>query len=145
MRILILEDEPLVAITLKFLIAAAGHVVAGPVTTCEEAMEMANEHRPDVLFTNINLGFGTNGVACSRAFLNLNIPAVFVTGSRDEAFAARDVAIGYLCEPCDPERVGAAVSVVARVISGETAGPEVPGFVLFAEGVEKFRERLAGT
>jgi len=143
MRILILEDEPLVAITLKFLLAAAGHVVVGPVTTCEQAMEMAREHRPDVLFTNIHLGIGTDGVACSRAFLRLNIPAVFVTGSREEAFASRDVAIGYLCKPCDPDRVGAAVSVVEKVIAGEAPGPDVPGFVVFAEGVDKFRQRVA--
>ena len=67
----------------------------------------------------VNVGIGTDGVACSRAFLDLNIPAVFVTGSREEAFASRDVAIGYLCKPCDPERVGAAVRVLEKVIAGE--------------------------
>ena len=144
MRILILEDELLVAITLKALLMEAGHVVLGPVTSCEKAMDMAEEHRPDVLFTNIDLGIGTDGVACSRAFLKLNIPAVFVTGSREEAFAARDVAVGYLSKPCDPDRVGAAMSVVEKVIAGETPGPDVPGFVLFAEGVREFRQRVAG-
>ena len=145
MRILILEDEPLVAITLKFLLAAAGHVVVGPVTNCQQAMQMAEEHCPDVLFTNIHLGFGTDGVACSRAFLDLGIPAVFVTGSREDAFAARDVAVGYLYKPCDPARVEAAVSVVEKILAGEMPEEDVPGFVLFAEGVEKFRERLAGS
>ena len=143
MRILILEDEPLVAITLEALIVEAGHVVLGPATNCEKALDIAVEHRPDVLFTNINLGIGIDGIACSRAFLKLNIPAVFVTGSREEALASRDAAVGFLCKPCDPQRVGAAVSVVEKVIAGEAPGPDVPGFVLFAEGVDKFHERTA--
>ena len=57
-------------------------------------------------------------------------------------WSARDVAIGYLCKPCDPERVGAAVSVVERVINGESTGPDVPGFVLFPEGVANFHARM---
>jgi DNA-binding response OmpR family regulator len=143
MNILILEDEPLVAITLKALLVDSGHVVLGPTTNCKHAMDLAERQRPDVLFTNIHLGIGTDGVACSRAFLELRIPAVFVTGSREEALAARNVAVGYLCKPCDPERVGAAVSVVEKVLAGIEPGPDVPGFVLFAEGVQKFRERTA--
>ena len=144
MRILILEDEPLVAVTLKALLGEAGHVVLGPATSCERAMKIAEGDRPDALFTNINLGVGTDGVTCSQSFLDLKIPAVFVTGSREDAFAARDMAVGYLCKPCDPDQVGAAVSAVEKIIAGEAPGPDVPGFVLFSEGLEKFRERVAG-
>ena len=98
----------------------------------------------DVIFTNIHLGLGTDGVACSRGFLDLGIPAVFVTGSREEALAAQNVAVGYLCKPCDPVGVGAAVSVVEKLLAGETPQAEVPGFIVFEEGVERFRERRAG-
>jgi CheY-like chemotaxis protein len=143
MNILILEDDPLVAMTLKALLAEAGQVVFGPAMNCAQALKLAEGSRPDVIFTNIHLGLGTDGVACSRSFLDLGIPAVFVTGSREEALAARDVALGYLCKPCDPERVGAAVSVVEKLLAGETPHEEVPGFMIFAEGVEIFRHRMA--
>ena len=145
MNILILEDEPLVALTLKALLAEAGHIVLGPAISCEQAIELAEGRRPDVVFTNIHLGLGTDGVACSRAFLDLGIPAVFVTGSREEALAAQNVALGYLCKPCDPKGVGAAVSVVEKLLAGETPQAEVSGFIVFEEGVEKFRERVAGS
>ena len=144
MRILILEDEPLVAITLKSLLVEASHVVLGPTTNCEQALALAEERRPDVLFTNIHLGFGADGVACSRTFLELGIPTVFVTGSREEALAAREEAIGYLSKPCNPDMVDAAVSALERVLAGETPVVSIPGFAVFEEGVEKFRDRLAG-
>jgi len=145
MNILILEDEPLVAITLKALLAEAGHVVLGTALTCGQAMKLVEGRRPDVVFTNIHLGLGADGVACSRAFLDLGIPAVFVTGSREEALAAQNVALGYLCKPCDPERVGAAVRVVEMLLAGETPQAEVPGFMVFEEGVEQFRRRMVGS
>jgi CheY-like chemotaxis protein/DNA-directed RNA polymerase specialized sigma24 family protein len=79
--ILIIEDEPLTAAHLKDLVASAGHHVTGVAKTHHEALRLANERRPDLILSDIQLADGSSGVDAVNEILGeLAIPVIFVTG-----------------------------------------------------------------
>lgn len=62
MRILVVEDDLILAITLENELIDAGHQVIGPATTAAEGHQLALAHRPDVALLNINLKDGSSGL-----------------------------------------------------------------------------------
>ena len=62
LRVLIVEDEALLAMELETLIEDAGHTVVGWATSAEEARGMVDETRADIVFVDIQLTDGPTGV-----------------------------------------------------------------------------------
>jgi DNA-binding response OmpR family regulator len=54
--ILIVEDEPLLALDLEATLAEGGFRVIGPTATTSQAIELVREHRPDLTILDLNLG-----------------------------------------------------------------------------------------
>ncbi len=54
-RVLVVEDEPLVAMELAAVVEDAGHVVIGPASTCAQALELAASHAPHIALLDGNL------------------------------------------------------------------------------------------
>ena len=79
-RILIIEDEMIIALDLENLVTELGHTVTGIAATRDEAVRMAKEHAPDLLLCDIQLADGSSGVdAASDILTTLNIPVIFIT------------------------------------------------------------------
>ena len=79
--ILIIEDEPLTAAHLKDLVTDAGHHVTGVAKTHREALRLANEKRPDLILSDIQLADGSSGVEAVNEILGeLAVPVIFITG-----------------------------------------------------------------
>ncbi len=78
-RVLLVEDEPVIAMDLEMILRDAGYVVVGPATRLAQAMRMAEEEALDGAVLDINLNgervFGVADVLARR-----NVPFVFVTG-----------------------------------------------------------------
>ena len=55
LRVLVVEDEPLVAMELAAVVEDAGHVVIGPASTCAQALELAASHEPHIALLDGNL------------------------------------------------------------------------------------------
>lgn len=83
LRILIVEDEQLVALDLASLIEQYGGVALGTAASAEAAIRMASTLRPDVVLMDIRLAPG-DGIAAARA-IRSEVPAaiVYVTGNTD--------------------------------------------------------------
>lgn len=145
MLVLILEDEPLVALSIEDALQDAGHQVLGPVSQFDKALALAEKRQPDVLFTNLRLR-EDDGVDCARTlFQRYGIPAVFVTGSTEKAMDAKAHAIGFLQKPCRPAAIRAAVAVAESVIEGRKPDGAGADFTLFQEGVERYFEWRKGS
>jgi CheY-like chemotaxis protein len=79
--VLIIEDEPIIAMDIEELVASCGHRVVGVASTESEAVAMAERARPGLILADINLGVGGgNGTsAVSRIVRNHYAPVIFVT------------------------------------------------------------------
>ncbi len=78
--VLIIEDEPIIAMDLEELVAGCGHTVVGVAATEADAVAIAARTRPGLILADINLGIGGDGSnAVARILKHLNAPVIFVT------------------------------------------------------------------
>ena len=78
--VLIIEDEPIIAMDIEELVAGCGHRVIGTATTEAEAVAMATRERPGLILADINLGAGGDGAqAVARILKHVKAPVIFVT------------------------------------------------------------------
>lgn len=79
-RILIVEDELLVASDLEARLEQMGHHVVGIATTGEEAIALVEQHRPDVVLMDIQLAGLMNGQEAAHIIqMAMPVPVIFLT------------------------------------------------------------------
>jgi two-component system, response regulator PdtaR len=81
-RILILEDEPLIALELQLLVEDMGHEICAVTDTEVAAVRIATAEGPDLIIADIHLRQG-NGVAAARTITSVHpIPVIFVSANQ---------------------------------------------------------------
>lgn len=91
LRVLIVEDELLVALDLEMALEDAGHAVVGTATTADEAVAMAAEAAPDVMVVDMRLADGSTGCeAAERVRRRMAVDLIFASGNLD-AKTSRDL------------------------------------------------------
>jgi CheY-like chemotaxis protein/DNA-directed RNA polymerase specialized sigma24 family protein len=79
-RVLIIEDETIIALDIENLVTEMGHKVTGIATTRDDAIRMAKEQKPDIILTDIQLADGSSGIDAAVAILkDFDIPVIFIT------------------------------------------------------------------
>jgi len=83
LRVLIVEDEPLLALDVEMMVADAGHTVIGEAASIHDIENMAPELAPDLAFVDMQLAEGSNGLDASALIRRRwrNAIIVFVTGN----------------------------------------------------------------
>jgi two-component system, response regulator PdtaR len=116
-RILIAEDDPVIALGLAARVRALGHEPLGPVHDGEAAVAAAHETAPDLLLLDVEMPRLDGLAAAERlAAEGLRRPVVIVTGVDDPRSVERSVAGGvgaYLVKPVDERALGAALRLAA--------------------------------
>ncbi|MBY0612212.1 MAG: response regulator [Beijerinckiaceae bacterium] len=113
MRVLVVEDEMIIALDLESLVIDSGHEVCGLATTGDEAIALAKAERPDVVLSDISLARGTSGMIAAREITSkLDIGVIFISAaiasiSPADLEAVRPIAL--ISKPIDPARVRAAL------------------------------------
>ncbi len=133
--ILIIEDEPVIALELKMLIEGCGHRVAGIAATEAQAVRLAAEREVGLILADVNLGRGGNGIAAVRQILaQAEVPVIFVTAYPEQLLTAEGVEPAFVMrKPFDPLTL--AVSTfqalhAGRVpLTGASAQPRAAGGV----------------
>ncbi len=78
--VLIIEDEPLIAIDLEGLVEGLGHRVTGLARTHGEAVAAARQKRPGLVLADIQLADGSSGLdAVNDILLEFDVPVIFIT------------------------------------------------------------------
>jgi DNA-directed RNA polymerase specialized sigma24 family protein len=78
--VLIIEDEPIIALDLTRLVRELGHRVTGAAATRDEAVALAKDHPPGLVLADIRLADGSNGMDAANDILALfDIPVIFIT------------------------------------------------------------------
>ena len=133
MRVLIVEDEVLIAWMLADSLEDAGHEVVGPAATMAEALALCEAAPPDLAVLDINLGDGSSGVDVARALLERwGVLSIFASGQMTDARKASDVALGYIRKPYEAQTVLRGVEVAREVIDGRTPRHVPAGLELFS-------------
>jgi DNA-binding NarL/FixJ family response regulator len=104
-RILIVEDEPLIAEDIRGYLEDSGFEVLGVAHEGEEALEILKSSQPDALLLDINLGDGMDGITLAGEIRKIyEFPFVFLTSHADKATlerAKQTIPSGYLLKPFD--------------------------------------------
>jgi len=102
-RILITEDEPLVAKLMEKTLKALGYDPVGIAGSGSDAIEMAHQLLPDLVVMDINLPGKVDGIEATRIIKGkLSIPVIYVTGAADSDTLERALTTdpnGYLLKP----------------------------------------------
>ena len=89
-KILIVEDEGLVADDIKQTLGNLGYAVAGVVTSGEKAVIKATEIKPDLVLMDIGLRGYMDGIdAAQKIHDRLKIPVIYLTSYGDEGTVRR--------------------------------------------------------
>ncbi|MBV8978736.1 MAG: response regulator [Alphaproteobacteria bacterium] len=110
-RVLVIEDEPIIAMDLEALLVELGHDVVAKAATRDEAVAMARAKRPGLVLADINLGEGGSGIdAVSEILRSFDIPVIFVTAYPEKLLTGERPEPAYLiAKPFLPETVQATV------------------------------------
>lgn len=103
-RVLLIEDEKMIAENLKSVIENFGYEVVDIVDTAEDALEVAFDTNIDIVVSDIEIRGLTDGIEVSKILQNTyNLPIIFTTAYNDEEKIKRasDVVnmVGYLVKP----------------------------------------------
>ena len=117
MRILIAEDDPVIAIGLTARLKALGHEPLGPATDGRHAVELAIQDPPDLYLFDVDMPH-LDGLSAARelAEQGLRRPIVVITGVDDPGVIERSVATGvsaYLTKPIDDRALDAGIRLAA--------------------------------
>ena len=133
MRILVVEDGPLIAMMLADGLEHGGHEVIGPAASAAEALALCDAAIPDLALLDVDLRGGGNGVVLARAlFGRWGLAVIFASGELAEARQANDVALGHIGKPYEVETVLRSVEVAREVMDGGKPRRLPVGFELFA-------------
>lgn len=113
-RVLICEDNQLIAAGWAMILMDAGYDVVGPVSSAEKALEAAYGQAPDLALIDISLNGMIDGISVAAELAPLGIPVVFVTASYQRAAEeGREYAADILIKPVKPATL---ISAVASVL-----------------------------
>ena len=78
--VLIIEDEPIIAMDLETIVRDLGHNVTGVAVTRDEAVAQARAHRPGLVLADIQLADDSSGIDAVKDILaDLSVPVIFIT------------------------------------------------------------------
>jgi len=110
--ILIVEDEPLIAMMLEDFLESLGHKVLGVARTHKEALELAKSKRPGLILADIQLADGSSGLdAVNELLSSFEVPVIFITAYPERFLTGERPEPAYLVtKPYQPAMVSAVIS-----------------------------------
>lgn len=79
-RVLIIEDEPIIAMDVETIVRDLGHEVTGVAVTRDEAVALAMEDRPGLVLADIQLADDSSGIDAVKDILaEFQVPVIFIT------------------------------------------------------------------
>ena len=129
MRVLIAEDEALIRMDLREMLEEQGHEVVGEARDGAQAIALARELTPDVIFMDINMP-GVSGIEAAQVLGEERVaPVVMVTAFSQAAYVEQATAAGamaYIVKPFSPADILPAMAIaVSRYAEAASLADEV--------------------
>ena len=122
-RILIVEDEALVAMELGLLLEDMGHEVAGFATDSRMALENFCNSGIELALVDVHLADGPTGPEVGRQLANQGVSVLFITGNPTMVNGAADCAVGILAKPAEEHVIERVVSYALDRREGRNVSP----------------------
>ena len=110
--IMVIEDEPLIAMDIEQLVEELGHSVTGIARTHDEAVKLFTSSSPKMVLADIQLADGSSGIdAVNDILKNADIPVIFITAYPERLLTGERPEPTFLVtKPFNPEQVKALIS-----------------------------------
>jgi DNA-directed RNA polymerase specialized sigma24 family protein len=110
-RVIIIEDESIIALHIKSIVEGLGHSVAGVARTRQEAVDLANRVGPELVLADISLADGSSGIDAVKDILSaMDTPVIFITAFPERLLTGERPEPTYLItKPFEPETVAATI------------------------------------
>lgn len=136
-KVMIIEDEPIIALHLSTIAKELGHTVAGIARTHAEAVLLAARTQPELVLADISLADGSSGIDAVRDILSvMDVPVIFITAFPERLLTGERPEPAFLItKPFEPETVMAAIgqalmihreTVAAQAQALQALGSDVP-------------------
>lgn len=115
-RVLIVEDEFLIALDLKQKLQCSCFDVCGTTARGEEAVEMARKYNPEIILMDINLMGKIDGIEAAHLITEFSSPLIiFTTGYQDQGLRERAITLkpaAYLIKPISIKEIEAIITSI---------------------------------
>ena len=110
--VLIIEDEPMIAMDIETLVESLGHKVTSIARTHSEAVRAAEQKRPGLILADIHLADGSSGLnAVNDILRDFDVPVIFITAYPERLLTGERPEPAFLiAKPFLPEMVKAVIS-----------------------------------
>src|SRR5581483_5565176 len=110
--VLIIEDEPMIAMDLESIVEGLGHRVTGVARTHAEAVKAVTRAKPGLVLADIQLADGSSGLdAVNEMLASFEVPVIFITAYPDRLLTGERPEPAFLItKPYQPDTVKAIVS-----------------------------------
>lgn len=110
-KVMIIEDEAIIAMHLKSLLVSMGNDVAAIVRTESEAIATAQQIQPELILADVNLADGSSGIdAVDHILTEMTVPVIFITAFPEKLLTGDKVEPAYvISKPFNPDDVVATV------------------------------------
>jgi CheY-like chemotaxis protein len=102
-RILVVEDETIIAMDIAMQLRELGYEAVGHATTGEQAIDLARQLRPDLVLMDVQLGGAIDGITAAQAIhTQFGTPCIFLSAFTNDQNRRRALAaepLGYLAKP----------------------------------------------
>lgn len=111
-QVLVIEDEPIIALDIAGILKDMGHDVIGVASTSDQAIALAKARNPSPVLADVQLEDGSTGIeAATRILEMLSVPVVFVTAYPERLLTGERIEPAFLVsKPFEPSTLEVAVS-----------------------------------
>jgi response regulator of citrate/malate metabolism len=135
LRVMIVEDEMLLAMELESEVEMAGHQVTGLAMNSSQARELISGAPPDFAFVDIHLMDGPTGIDVGRGLAEAGIPYVFVSGNIKRIPDDFAGALGAIEKPYTMNGMKNALAYVSAIVAGDDSA-QPPASLVLAEDAQ---------
>ncbi|MDO5642728.1 MAG: response regulator [Paracoccus sp. (in: a-proteobacteria)] len=112
-KVMVIEDETIIAMDLKGIVGAMGHEVTGIARTHKAAIQLAHDKRPDLILADIQLADGSSGIEAVNELLASmgDMPVIFITAFPERLLTGdRPEPAFLISKPYTEDQVSSAIS-----------------------------------
>lgn len=114
-NILVVEDDPIIAEDLKYILMDLGYTVSGPAENASHALKEIKRKKPDICLLDVHLGSEVNGIQLARMIRDeYDVPFIFLTAFNDNDTIQKikeTGALGYLVKPVNEKNLHSSIEL----------------------------------